>query len=54
MAANEPTLDEQVAADPRDFEENYGESSGLYGPAPGAGTVIIGGKVVSVKGEPNA
>lgn len=45
--ADKPTLEEQVAADPRDFEENFGESSGLYDPAPVAGTVIIGGEVVS-------
>jgi hypothetical protein len=28
-ATDKPTLEEQVAADPRDFEENYGESSTL-------------------------
>jgi hypothetical protein len=42
-------LEEQVAADTRDFEENYAESSGLYDPAPVPGTVIIGGRIVSVK-----
>jgi hypothetical protein len=52
---NEVTVvEEQVAADPRDFEENYAESSGLYDPAPVGGTVIIGGQIVSTKGEPNA
>jgi hypothetical protein len=45
-ATDKPTLEEQVPADPNDFEENYAESSGLYNPAPGAGTVIIGGKIV--------
>jgi hypothetical protein len=48
-ATDKPTLDEQAAADPQDFEEKCGESSGLYNPAPGAGTVIVAGKVVSVQ-----